>query len=77
MTVKRWVTLAIALVGWLTANEGRTGTLVQFANVPEYATPTQLLGYLRVPTDQGGSQPSSCCMVVWGFPVTPWQSRIG
>jgi dienelactone hydrolase len=53
MTVKRWVTLAIALVGWLTANEGRTGTLVQFANVPEYATPTQLLGYLARPDGPG------------------------
>src|SRR5208282_4874446 len=53
MTVKRWVTLAIALVSWLTANEGRTGTLVQFANVPEYATPTQLLGYLARPDGPG------------------------
>ena len=46
MTVKRWVKFAVALVGWLTANEGRGGILVQFANVPEHAKTLQLLGYL-------------------------------
>jgi dienelactone hydrolase len=53
MTAKCWVTLAIALVGWLTANDGRAGTLVQFANVPEHAKPTQLLGYLARPDGTG------------------------
>jgi hypothetical protein len=34
VSVKRWVKFAVALVGWLTANEGRGGILVQYANVP-------------------------------------------
>ena len=46
MTVKRWVKFAVALVGWLTANEGRGGILAQFANVLEHAKPLQLLRYL-------------------------------
>src|SRR5262249_19475527 len=43
VTVKRWVKFAVALVGWLTANEGRGGILAQFANVLEHAKPLQLL----------------------------------
>ena len=53
MTVKRWVEFAVALVAWLTANEGQGGILVQFANVPEHAKPLQLLGSWRVPTLDG------------------------
>ena len=59
MTVKRWVKFAVALVGWLTANEGRGGILMQFANVPEHAKTLQLLGYLARPDGPGPYQAPS------------------
>ena len=46
-----WVIVAFAV--WLAAEPTRAGSLVEFDNVPEYAKPARLAGYLAQPDGVG------------------------
>jgi dienelactone hydrolase len=55
--------LTIVLALWRAPSAGRSGTLIEFANVTEHANPTQLFGYLARPD---GSDPSPAVIILHG-----------
>jgi dienelactone hydrolase len=55
--------LAVMLALWLAPGAGRSGALIEFANVTEYAKPAQLFGYLARPD---GSDPSPAVLILHG-----------